>query len=169
MQKRATIGAAKVTGEWPEVSSRQSKAISRRRAYAIALFCLLTAAGKNPHIAVAYNPCPSGQMRISSSADTVCTHLVNYHPGSDTGRILFESNCSRCHGADGTKGLFGAKNLRKSQLSDSAIIEQIRSGRRIMPPFKKRLRPEEIQQIAIYIKTLRTTPTANNLSQNRTN
>ena len=75
---------------------------------------------------------------------------------ADTGRTLFEHNCSRCHGADGTKGFLGAKNLRRSLLPDSAIVERIQNGKRIMPSFRKKLRPEEIQTLATYVKTLRT-------------
>ena len=77
-------------------------------------------------------------------------------PPADTGKALFEHYCSRCHGADGTKGFLGAKNLKKSRLADSAIIKQIQNGKRIMPSFQKKIKPEEIQALAIYIKTLRT-------------
>lgn len=79
-------------------------------------------------------------------------------PGADTGtgKALFGHNCSRCHGNDGTKGFFGAKNLQISRLSDSAITVQILNGKKFMPSFRKRLSPDEIQSLTQYVKTLRT-------------
>lgn len=74
---------------------------------------------------------------------------------SDEGKQLYEHYCARCHGNDGTRGLFGAKNLRQSGLSDSAIIQQISNGKRIMPSFRKRISADQIYAISIYIKNLR--------------
>ncbi|HZE83721.1 MAG TPA: cytochrome c [Puia sp.] len=74
---------------------------------------------------------------------------------ADPGQLLFTQNCTRCHGADGTRGFLGAKNLQKSNLSDSAIVERIQNGRRIMPSWKKKFTMAEIWQLALYIKTLR--------------
>ena len=73
------------------------------------------------------------------------------------GKALFTENCIRCHGEDGTRGFLGAKNLRKSTLTDSAIILKITNGRRIMPSFKKKFTPEEIREVMAYVKTLRQT------------
>ena len=74
---------------------------------------------------------------------------------AEEGKGLYEDHCARCHGKDGTRGLFGAKNLQKSQLSDSAIILQISNGRRIMPAFRKRISPDQMTAISIYIKSFR--------------
>lgn len=74
---------------------------------------------------------------------------------AEEGRALYDQHCARCHGHDGTRGLFGAKNLQKSQLSDSAILFQISNGRRIMPAFKKRIGPDQMTAIANYIKSFR--------------
>lgn len=70
-------------------------------------------------------------------------------------KTLFEENCAKCHGADGTRGKFGAANLRKSIMTEDAIIERIGNGKRFMPSFKKRLTPDEIRELAGYVKTLR--------------
>ena len=72
-----------------------------------------------------------------------------------SGKALFEENCAKCHGADGTRGRFGAANLRKSVMPDEAIIQRIENGKSFMPSFKKRLTPDEIREIAGYVKTLR--------------
>ncbi|PWV56806.1 cytochrome c [Chitinophaga sp. S165] len=71
------------------------------------------------------------------------------------GKTLYEHHCSRCHGTDGARGLFGAKNLQKSLLPDTAIALQIRNGKRIMPSFKKKFTPDQINEVSAYIKTLR--------------
>ncbi|MCF6407930.1 cytochrome c [Chitinophaga filiformis] len=83
----------------------------------------------------------------------VATGFSTRHTGE--GQTLYEQHCARCHGADGTRGMFGAKNLQKSLLPDTAIALQIRNGKRIMPPFKKRLTPDQINELTTYIKTLR--------------
>lgn len=71
------------------------------------------------------------------------------------GKDLYEHHCARCHGTDGARGMFGAKNLQKSLLPDTAIALQIRTGKRIMPSFKKKLTPDQINEVSAYIKTFR--------------
>jgi mono/diheme cytochrome c family protein len=71
------------------------------------------------------------------------------------GKDLYMHNCSTCHGETGDRGRFGAKDLRKSILPDSSIILQMQNGRKIMPSFRKRLSPDEMNEIMHYIKTLR--------------
>jgi mono/diheme cytochrome c family protein len=51
--------------------------------------------------------------------------------------------------------MFGAKDLRKSLLPDTAIAFQIRNGKRIMPSFKKKFTSDQINEVSAYIKTLR--------------
>jgi cytochrome c6 len=74
---------------------------------------------------------------------------------AEKGKTLYQSHCARCHGADGARGLFGAKNLQKSQLPDSAVFLQISNGKKIMPSFRKRISRDEINAISTYIKSLR--------------
>lgn len=83
----------------------------------------------------------------------ITTGFSTRHTGE--GQALYDHHCARCHGADGTRGMFGAKNLQKSLLPDTAIALQIRNGKRIMPPFKKKLTPDQIDELSAYIKTLR--------------
>lgn len=83
----------------------------------------------------------------------VATGFSSRHTGE--GQALYEHHCARCHGADGTRGMFGAKNLQRSLLPDTAITRQIMNGKRIMPPFKKKLTPDQIDELSAYIKTLR--------------
>ena len=94
-----------------------------------------------------------GSFYLSTSR---CNHLSNkssthYSPGE----LLFEKHCSACHGLDGTKGRFGARNLQKSVLSDKQYQRIIVKGKGIMPSWDKKLAPNEIIEIIVYIKTLK--------------
>jgi cytochrome c6 len=71
------------------------------------------------------------------------------------GKTIFEKQCARCHGKDGTKGAFGAKNLQKSILEDNAIMLLIQNGKKAMPPFKKKLVSDEIKSVTEYLKAFR--------------
>ena len=95
-------------------------------------------------------------MRIILIPLLLLLFATGYSTGhSGEGQALYEHHCARCHGTDGARGMFGAKNLQKSQLPDTAIARQIRNGKRIMPAFKKKLNPDQINELAAYIKTLR--------------
>jgi cytochrome c6 len=74
---------------------------------------------------------------------------------SPLGRGVYEANCARCHGVDGAKRTWGAFDLRKSRMNDTAVITQIRSGKGIMPSFKNKLSEREINEVLRYVKTLR--------------
>jgi mono/diheme cytochrome c family protein len=71
------------------------------------------------------------------------------------GKKIYENKCARCHGKDGTRGLFGAKNLKVSRLNDNDLYKTISNGRDIMPSWKDKLTPESIQTVIRYVKTLR--------------
>lgn len=71
------------------------------------------------------------------------------------GKELYEKKCARCHGKDGTRGLFGARNLRISRLDDDGYINIITSGRNNMPSWSKKLNPGQINLVVAYIKELR--------------
>lgn len=80
------------------------------------------------------------------------------HPnatGPGDGKIIFENECAKCHGLDGTKGRFGAKNLQKSKLTDAEYLKIVSNGKFIMPAWKKRLSGEQINQVINYIKELK--------------
>ncbi len=83
----------------------------------------------------------------------LCSSFFTYQ--NTSGKILYEKKCARCHGVDGTKGFLFEKDLQKSTLPDSLIIQIISNGKRIMPSFKKKLTAAQINEIASYVKTLR--------------
>ena len=72
-----------------------------------------------------------------------------------TGKALFVKHCIKCHGPDGTKGYWGAKNLRKSKLGDEGLFKTVSNGRWIMPAWKETLSRAEISSVISYVKTLR--------------
>lgn len=78
---------------------------------------------------------------------------------TDPGRALFLANCARCHGDDakGKKGpdLTAAKRQAKWKDSDASLIKRITNGAFGMPKFGKTLKPEEIQTIANYVRSLK--------------
>lgn len=74
---------------------------------------------------------------------------------TENGKDIFEHKCQRCHGSDGTKGLFGAKNLQVSRLENTELISVISKGRRGMPRWERKLSSTEIESVATYIKSLR--------------
>ncbi len=71
------------------------------------------------------------------------------------GRSIFKKNCVACHGADGKLGLNGAKDLTISPLSREERISIITKGKNLMTPFEKLLSPGEIQAVAAYTITLK--------------
>jgi len=71
------------------------------------------------------------------------------------GKKVFESKCAKCHGTDGTKGKWGAKNLQVSRLGDPEMRTIITKGKRIMPAWGQRLTDDEMISVMDYIKTLR--------------
>jgi cytochrome c6 len=73
----------------------------------------------------------------------------------DTGREVYEKNCAKCHGKDGSKKSFGVKSLQKSQLSSTETLEIITNGNGKMPNWKEKLSIQEIEQVSEYIDTFR--------------
>lgn len=71
------------------------------------------------------------------------------------GKVIYKRYCMRCHGGDGTRGMFGAKNLRKSVLAEAAVRKQIVMGQGIMPPFGDKLREGEMDALVVYVMSLR--------------
>lgn len=77
----------------------------------------------------------------------------------ESGAELFQNNCARCHGADGTGGkgpdLTSEKRQAKWKESDEKLVKKITKGGLFMPKFGKKLKPEEIKAIADYVRTLK--------------
>lgn len=72
------------------------------------------------------------------------------------GAKVFNANCAACH-SGGMNVVAAPKNLKKEALkqygmdSPEAIINQVTNGKGVMPAFKSKLKPEEIEAVAAYV------------------
>ncbi|MGH9680337.1 MAG: c-type cytochrome [Candidatus Acidiferrales bacterium] len=81
---------------------------------------------------------------------------------AEAGKPLFETNCAKCHGPDGSGDTpigkaVGAKDLRAEEakkLTDAQIATQISQGKNNMPPFGDALDKAKISDIIAYVRTL---------------
>ena len=75
---------------------------------------------------------------------------------------LFEYHCSTCHGVDGKGTKRGhelkapnlADNKWQSSKKDEEILNSITNGKNKMPRWSDKLKPEEIQALAKYVRKL---------------
>jgi mono/diheme cytochrome c family protein len=71
------------------------------------------------------------------------------------GQKLYDTNCAKCHGPDGSGGTVvgkavGAKDLRTAEakkLTDAEIMTQIDQGKGNMPPFGGTLNKAQIESL----------------------
>jgi cytochrome c6 len=69
---------------------------------------------------------------------------------------LYTLNCASCHGMDGKLGGSGSKDLSKSTLSDTEMIDIITNGKNNMPAMKDVIQdPAKIKNLVDFVKTLR--------------
>lgn len=75
---------------------------------------------------------------------------------------LFEYHCATCHGEDG-KGTKRGRELKspnladpdwQAQKKDGEILNSIINGKNKMPRWSEKLKPEEIQALAKYVRKL---------------
>ena len=102
-----------------------------------------------------------GIKRLQWLTPFIIAVVLGYHTPANaqnpalTGRALFEKKCATCHGNDGTRGRWGAKNLQISKLDNDELLNTISKGRGIMPNWGKKLSAIQISSVIEYIKTLR--------------
>ena len=69
---------------------------------------------------------------------------------------LFKEYCAKCHGDDGKADTFKGKHLKarnftdsewQAGVTDSALIKSVTEGKDDMPPFGKKLTPEQIDSL----------------------
>ena len=72
---------------------------------------------------------------------------------AESGLVIFHTQCSRCHGADGRgRAVFATPNMRESSLTATQMEQVIADGRAKMPSFKLKLTAEELKAVAGYVK-----------------
>lgn len=74
-----------------------------------------------------------------------------------SGKEIFTTICSSCHGLDGQAGINGAANLAKSNLNEAGMAYMIENGSLSskMASYKGILSPDEITAVATYAATLK--------------
>ncbi len=81
-------------------------------------------------------------------------------------RGVFTENCIVCHGKNGRAHTFhgwlvGAQNFANLEwqmgTTDGQIVNAIKAGPGLMPSFANKLSPSEIEALAMYVRTFRTT------------
>jgi mono/diheme cytochrome c family protein len=74
---------------------------------------------------------------------------------SAAGKTVFTSNCSACHTlADANaKGTVGP-NLDQLKPSEAIVAAQVTNGGAVMPAFKGKLTPQQIQDVAAYVSSV---------------
>jgi uncharacterized membrane protein SirB2 len=72
------------------------------------------------------------------------------------GGAIYNVQCLRCHGRDGSLGATGAYDLATSKLEREGLIQIIRYGKGQMPGFEDVLTEYEIEAVADYTEKLRT-------------
>lgn len=71
-----------------------------------------------------------------------------------------EVQCSRCHGEEGTGGMFGPKLRGIVQRKGEAFVREtiregiVEEGEEEMPPFAQQLSEEQIEQVIRFLATL---------------
>lgn len=74
----------------------------------------------------------------------------------ENGKALFNRNCAQCH-RGGRNVVIKDKNLSQAALekydmfSVEAIAYQIKNGKNAMPAFGRRLKPDQIEDVASYV------------------
>jgi mono/diheme cytochrome c family protein len=98
---------------------------------------------------------------IAASILCCAVLLTAMHAQSDPAKI-YNANCVLCHSADGsgdspTGKALHAKDLRSDEVqkqSDAALSEVIAKGRGKMPAFGAKIKPDSIQKLMAYIRSL---------------
>jgi mono/diheme cytochrome c family protein len=70
---------------------------------------------------------------------------------------LYDVKCALCHGYDGAQQFAGAKDLTQSVLPKSEVVLRIAEGKGSMPPHKDVLSAEQMDALADFVLTLRST------------
>jgi cytochrome c6 len=80
------------------------------------------------------------------------------------GAALFKKNCAMCHGADGTgntpmgkmEHIVDLHSAPVQSMTQAQLETVIENGKGKMPAFKTKLKPEQVKDLASYIKGMKT-------------
>jgi alcohol dehydrogenase (cytochrome c) len=86
----------------------------------------------------------------SDAAAPSITSAARTEPDLASGRLVYESTCSPCHGGNGEGGHGGGPALAAAT-NRSAIARVVTEGRNQMPPFGRTLSADQIRDVSAYV------------------
>lgn len=99
-------------------------------------------------------------LALAATTFAKTTGNIKFQAEESAGKDLYQNNCAKCHGAngEGDKGpnLTTEKKKKKWEAAPEKLPNKIAGGGFGMPKFRERLKPEEIQAIADYVRALPT-------------
>src|SRR4051794_10649062 len=70
------------------------------------------------------------------------------------GAAIYKSKCAMCHGPNGEGKAAMKTTAFKKDTSEADIAKIVENGKDKMPSYKAKLSPDEISQVAKFVKTL---------------
>ena len=101
-------------------------------------------------------------LRLISAVILCCVALSSVVQGQSDPAKIFKTNCTLCHGTDGsgdnpTGKAFHAKDLRSAEVqkqTDAELAEVITKGRGKMPAFGAKIKPDDVTKLVAYLRAL---------------
>ena len=87
-----------------------------------------------------------------ASSTTNVTPVTNTAAAIASGKSIFEQNCVRCHGEDGTN--IPAWKGKVGDMSRAKVVDTIKNGNDRMPAFGTKLSSKEVEDVATYAQEL---------------
>jgi mono/diheme cytochrome c family protein len=104
----------------------------------------------------------SMQVFVTVTATAVMFIFSLSAQAQNAAEALYKSKCAGCHGADGTGSATGKKmgahdftTADVQGMSDTELSTVITNGKNKMPVYGKSLKPEDVQGLVAYIRTLK--------------
>ena len=106
----------------------------------------------------------SGSWAIKAAAGMACVILMSgAAKGDDKSAALYKAKCAVCHGAAGkgdspagkAMGVVSFSDPKVAGKSDAELKDAIEKGKNKMPAYGKTLKPDEIQGLVAYIRSLK--------------
>jgi mono/diheme cytochrome c family protein len=100
----------------------------------------------------------SGLLMVWAKTAKVESNLAEF--AVEANSKLYNSNCARCHGADGKGNTqigqeMGIPDLTTSRMSSARVKQIIAKGDGDMPGFSKKLKAAQITSLTNYVRALR--------------
>jgi cytochrome c6 len=105
----------------------------------------------------------SSSWGLKAIAGLACIFLMSVAKGDDKSAALYKAKCAVCHGAAGkgdspagkSMGVVSFSDPKIAAKSDAELKDAIEKGKNKMPAYGKSLKPDEIQGLVAYIRSLK--------------